>query len=227
MIRDIYALNNQTPIELFRLTRFDRLSPERSIYFCNFTGATFEGIDYTPLGCESEGYDVTSQGTNPMPTLKVSNVGRLISSWIVACERNPTYILEGSRVIRRLTQKKFLDGEAAAGDAIREFPRHIHRIEQIPDINAESVTFKLSNPWELEDVTLPRRLASRDCSWTFRGARCGYAGSVMRDINGRVTTDPAKFDCGGSAAQCAKYFGATAILPFGGYPGIGAFGGVQ
>jgi len=226
VIRDIYSLDNEAPIELFQLTAFDRLRPDRSVYFCNFTGVAFEGITYSPLGCESEGYNVTSQGANPMPTVKVSNVGRLISSWITSCERTPDYVLEGSRVIRRLTQRRFLDGQEFAGDPIRQFAVHVHRIEQIPEISAESVTFKLSNPWELEEVTLTRRIVSRDCSWKFRGPRCGYAGAVMRDINNRVTTDPNKFDCGGTAAQCASYFGNTVILPFGGFPGIGAFGGI-
>jgi lambda family phage minor tail protein L len=226
-MRDLYSLEQETPIELFELTNFNRLNMAETIRFCNYTDVVFEGNQYLALACEAKGFDVTTQGTNPMPTITISNAGRFIGSWIRVCETNSNYFLEGARVIRRMTQKKFLDGQEFEDDPIREYAQHVYRIEQVTDITPEFANFKLSNPWELEGVTLPRRIVHRDCSWTFRGPRCGYAGTVMRDVNGNVTTDPTKFDCGKTAANCAQYFGSNAILPFGGFVNLGAFGGIN
>lgn len=226
-MRDLFSLDNETPIELFEVSRFNRLDMDETLRFCNLSGVTFYGNAYTPLACDAKGFDVVTQGTNPMPTLTVSNIGRFISSWIRVCETNSNYVLEGARVKRRMTQRKFLDDGIAATDPIREFPKHVYRIEQVTDITPEIVTFKLANPWELEGLTLPRRIVHRDCSWVFRGDRCGYDGETMRDINGDITTDETKFDCGQTAANCAQYFGSNVVLPFGGFVNLGAFGGVN
>lgn len=86
-------------------------------YFTNQKSASggnivFGGITYTAIPIQGAGFDVTSSGTLPKPTLTVSNVTR---SFLGAMETFGQFV--GATVTRLRTLDIFLDGAAQANSS--------------------------------------------------------------------------------------------------------------
>lgn len=217
----IESLEQDTKIELFKIDNFNVRNPTEAFYFCNHSGVIFEGIEYQAIGCESDGYDLIGQGSIPNPTIALSNVGSVVSNLIYKLISTPGYRLEGSRVTRITTSRKFLDGQSNDGDSIRQNQPDIYRLEQMQELTYEAVKFKLATAYDLEGDTLPNRIALRSCGSVYRGSECGYLGSDMFTIDNQRTLDPEKDVCGKTLRSCKLRFGSNAVLPFGGFPGLG------
>ncbi len=222
--QNVGTLDLDAIIPLFAFTNYNLLAPNESLRFCNYTGVVYEGMEFMALGCESDGWDFVGQGAIANPTLKVSNVGRVISDWLFKIKSNSNYRLEGATLIRVLTQKKFLDGQPNENDAIKSFTPDKFVIEQVPAETYQAVEFKLSTAFDIDGLTLPSRSALRSCPWIYRSPECGYTGSKMFDLNDQYTTAKYKDKCSKSLSGCRARFGVNAILPFGGFPGLNSFG---
>jgi lambda family phage minor tail protein L len=222
MIADLISLSPDSPIELFEISGWNLTNLAETLYICNFTGVTFEGVNYQAIGCESEGFDLIGQGPIPMPQLTVSNIGRVISDLLFNCKTNTNYRLEGSTVLRRITQKQFLDGQPNAGFAIKELPQQQYIIEQMQEETYLAVKFRLASPFDVEGVTLPARPLLRSCSWRYRSAECGWTGGMFT-LNNQPTTNPALDQCAKSLPACECRFGPYAELNFGGAPGLNTY----
>ncbi|MBW4478652.1 MAG: phage minor tail protein L [Tolypothrix brevis GSE-NOS-MK-07-07A] len=222
MISNLISLNPDSPIELFEISGWNLITPSESLYICNFTGVAFEGTEYSAIGCESEGFDLIGQGSIPTPQLTVSNIGRVISDLLFICKTNPNYRLEGSKVLRRVTQRQFLDGQENVNAAIKELPRQEYIIEQMQEETYLAVKFRLGSPFDVEGVTLPARPLLRSCSWRYRSAECGWTGGMLT-LNNQSTTNSALDQCAKSLPACECRFGQYTDLPFGGAPGLNTY----
>lgn len=215
------SLEQDTKIELFTLDQFNLRNPNEAFYFCNYSGVMFEGIEYTAIGCETDGYDLIGQGSIPNPTIAISNVGNVVSNLIYKLISTPGYRLEGSRVTRITTSKKFLDGQSNVGDSIRQNQPDIFILNQMSELTYQAVRFTLATNFDLEGDLLPSRVALRSCGSVYRSPNCSYLGSDMFTITNQRTLDPDKDVCSKSLTACKRRFGSTSVLPFGGFPGLG------
>lgn len=216
----IESLEQDSKIELFQIDRFNVANPNEAFYFCNYSGITFQGIEYQAIGCESEGYDLIGQGSIPNPSLAISNVGNVVGNLVYKLISTPGYRLEGARVTRITTSRKFLDGQSNAGDSIRQNPSDIYTLEQMQEMTYQAIKFRLATAFDLESDVLPNRIALRSCAWVYRSLECSYLGSDMYDIANKRTLDPDKDVCGKSLKSCKLRFGNASTLPFGGFPGL-------
>jgi lambda family phage minor tail protein L len=222
IISNLLSLNPDSPIELFEISNYNLTAPTETLYICNYPGVSFEGQEYAAIGCESEGFDLIGQGPIPTPQLTVSNIGRVVSTWLTQCKTSPNYRLEGTTVRRRLTQRQFLDGGENSGASIKELPQQTFVIEQVTEETYIAVKFRLGSPFDVEGVTLPARPLLRSCSWRYRSAECGYLGGGFT-LNNVATDNPALDVCAKSLTACEVRFGSYANLPFGGAPGLNTY----
>lgn len=217
----IESLEVDTQIELFQIDQFNLRNPYEAFHFCNYSGITFEGIEYQGIGCESEGYDLIGQGSIANPSIAISNVGSIVSNLIDKLTSTTGYRLEGARVTRKTTSVKFLDGQSRSGDSIRENQPDIYQIEQLVERTYQAVKIRLSTAFDVEGDTLPNRIALRSCGSIYRSIECGYLGSDMYTLTNDRTLDPDKDVCAKSLRACKLRFGSTAVLNYGGFPGLG------
>lgn len=217
----IESLEQDTKLELFILDQFNLRNPNEAFYFCNYSGIIFEGIEYQGIGCESSGYDLIGQGSIPNPTIALSNVGNVVSNLIYKLISTPGYRLEGARVTRITTSKNFLDGQPNSGDSIKQNLPDIYILNQMQELTYQAVKFSLGTAWDVEGELLPNRIALRSCGSVYRSSTCSYLGSSMYTIDNKLTLDPEKDVCAKTLTACRRRFGSTAVLPFGGFVGLG------
>lgn len=233
---NLLSLNPESFIELYEFYNFTYNTVSRQwdnsivIRICNFIeennnipGLSFEGNLYYALGIQGEGFDLIGQGAISTPTLTVSNVGGILTSWLKETRTNPNYRLEQTSVKRRVTQKRFLDGQPNASDSIKELPYQIYTIEQLQEETYQSVKFKLTTPFDTEGITLPARIMSRTCIWKYRGGECGYSGNNKYTIGNELTPDSNLDVCAKTLKACQLRFGQFSTLPFGGFPGLNTY----
>lgn len=205
----------------------------------NFTTSTsktgvvrFRGVSYQTLDVKCEGFEYDGSGALPRPKISLTNVTRLMSS--AAILQND---LLGARFIRTRTYGQFLD-DGPTPDAEAAYGTDVYRFYQKVEHNKRVISWILAAAMDQEGVQLPRRQVLRDvCLWRYRRsvpdangnfagydyskAQCPYTGDQAYDINGNPTT-PDKDAPGRHVVNCCKVrFGASAELPFAGFPGVG------
>lgn len=165
----------------------------------------WQGVEYTAFPIETEGFELTSDSSQPIPRLRVGNVSGAISALCIAYQD-----LLGSILTRHRTLGKYLDaanfpaGNPTA-DPTQERPPDIWYIERKSSEDSEIVEFELAGGASTQGQQLPRRqIVCNQCSWVFKSPECGYVGAA--------TTCDKKF------ATCQALFGANNPLPFGGFP---------
>ena len=177
------------------------------------TKIQWKGNVYEPLPLLSAGYEKTTAGQIPQPSLTVANVLGTFTEVISSLDD-----LVGGKVTRRRTLGKYLDGEPGA-DSTQEFPIDIFFIERKTEETALSITWQLSSVLDLEGVLLPRRVITQNfCQWQYRSSECGYTGGAVADASDRPTGNINLDVCGKRLASCQLRF-VNQSLPFGGFPG--------
>jgi len=176
----------------------------------------FNGITYAATPIEVEGFEMTTKGTLPRPTMRVANANSAISALLVLY--NPLQ----AKVTRIQTCKKFLDavnfsGGNPTGDPTAKFEDQIWYIDRVSQENPQLVEFELTSKLDLLNLALPRRQVLEHCPWQYRGTECGYKGKKYFDVNDNSTT-AANDQCGKRYSSCALRF-TSGNLPFGGFPG--------
>ena len=176
----------------------------------------FNGITYAATPIEVEGFEMTTKGTLPRPTMRVANANSAISALLVLY--NPLQ----AKVTRIRTCKKFLDAVNFSGgnptaDPTAKFEDEIWYIDRVAQENPQLVEFELTSKLDLLNLALPRRQVLEHCPWQYRGSECGYKGKKYFDVNDNTTT-AANDQCGKRYTSCALRF-TSGNLPFGGFPG--------
>ena len=164
------------PADLFYFT--NQIKPDS-------TKIQWKGNIYEPLPLLTAGYEKTTAGQIPQPSLTVANVLGTFTEVI-----NSLDDLVGGKVTRRRTLGKYLDGEPGA-DSTQEFPIDIFFIERKTEETALSISWQLASVLDLEGVQLPRRVITQNfCQWRYRGSECGYTGApVFNSRDQTISTD--------------------------------------
>jgi lambda family phage minor tail protein L len=226
---ELAVLGPNAIIELFELQLDTTLHGASTTYYWHngvnaaVTGnIVFASNTYVRLPVEATGFDYTSSGSLPRPTLRISNLfSDMTTLLLLVNATTPGNDLGGATVRRIRTLKKFLDGEAAA-DPNARFPTEIWYVDRKSNENRDLVEFELASKFDLAGVMLPQRqVIANVCQWKYRGAECGYTGSNYWNVNDQVVGTLAADVCGKRVESCKLRFGATAELPFGSFPGAG------
>ena len=218
----LQSLEPSAIIELFELELTEAVNGVDQTYYYHAgtneltANIVFNGITYTAYPIEVEGFQVTSKGTLPRPSMTIANANNAISSLLALY--NPLQ----AKVKRIRTCKKFLDavnfssGNATA-DPTAKFEDEIWYIDRVANENPQVVEFELTSKLDLTNLALPRRQILEHCPWQYKSTECGYIGTAAFDLNDKPTT-AANDQCGKRYSSCVKRF-PTGLLPFGGFPG--------
>lgn len=204
------------------------------------TPLQWRGESYVPLPITAEGFEVSGRGALPTPTLKISNIGLLPSS-IIQEFGDPV----GSKLTRWVTYSDYLD-DGPLADPNEHYLPEIWVVERKKVQNRLFVEFELSAAMDQQGRKLPGRQVLRDAcvlryrtnipvrtpptfSYNTTDQACPWAGDGEDPANpegpyytkaGVVTANAAEDMCGKKLSDCKLRFGAAAVLPFGGFPGV-------
>ena len=218
----IQSLEPSAIIELFELKLTEAVNGvDETFYYHAGTNEltadiVFNEVTYAAYPIEVDGFQLTTKGTLPRPSMRIANANNAISALLLLY--NPLQ----AQVTRIRTCKKFLDASNfsdgnASADPSAKFEDEIWYIDRVASENPELVEFELTSKLDLTNLALPRRQVLEHCPWKYRGEECGYNGTAYFDLNDKSTTQ-ANDQCGKRYSSCAKRF-PTGLLPFGGFPG--------
>ena len=171
----------------------------RDIYFNN--------LKYSAAPISVEGFEMTTQGTLPRPTISLSvdfNGEQLLARLKVLLETIGD--LTGAKFTRIRTFAKFIDNDISngGGNAIQlidRIPNHdadpnavlardLYFIDRKSNETNRTLEFELASSLDLESATVPKRLVIQDrCQWQYRGAGCCYSNVLNKDTHGLVNSD--------------------------------------
>ncbi len=177
---------------------------------------------YTRFPVQASGFKRSSTGALPRPTLSASNIGGTLAALARAYGG-----FAGCKLTRTRTFARFLDAANFPGgnpeaDPTQLLPQEVWYVDRKSNEDAQTMTFEIASSLDLVAIKLPRRQFIQNCcTWVYRGADCGYAGPPVADIAGNPVTVLAQDVCGKQLSDCKLRFGATAVLPYGGFPGCG------
>jgi len=218
----LQSLEPSAIIELFQLQLTAAVNGVDSTFYYHAgtneltADVVFNGITYSAYPIEADGFEVSSKGTLPRPSMRIANANNAISALIVLY--NPLQ----AKVTRIRTCKKFLDAVNFSGgnptaDPTAKFEDEIWYVDRVANENPELVEFELTSKLDLTNLALPRRQVLEHCPWQYRGSECGYTGTRYFDLNDKAT-NAANDQCAKRYTSCTKRFTSGAI-PFGGFPG--------
>lgn len=224
---DIQTLEPGTLVTLYELDatplggelyRFHPHAQSESIWW--------QGNEYSPWPIIAEGFEMTGQGQQPMPTLTVGNVDGFITALVIYFDD-----LVGSKLTRHRTLGRYLDAVNFAGgnpeaDPDEELPPDVWYIERKITEDNTAIKFELASALDFMNVQLPRgQIVANVCRWLsiggYRGPYCGYSGPPVATEADIITTDAARDKCGGRLGSCKLRFGQTKPLPYGSFPAAG------
>ncbi len=186
------------------------------------------GNNYLRFPVEAEGFEYSGNGQLPRPKIRISNVLNTITALILTLPNG----LEGAKFTRIRTLARYLDAVNFPGsvnpygapDPTAEFPQEIYYVDRKVAENRDLVEFELAAVFDLVGVRAPKRqCVANTCQWKYRSVECGYTGSNYFNENDQPTTSLSTDVCGKRLSSCKARFGSTAELPFGSFPGIGAY----
>ena len=228
MIRaEIQSLSPSAVVELFELD-YSNYTNGAVVRFHAGTNqlnspVVWKGLEYIPMPIEATDFEMSTTGSLPRPKIRVANVDGIISATIMAFDD-----LVGAKVTRRRTMTKFLDAVNFQGgvnpdaDPTQAFQDDIWYVERKVSETRYMVEWELSSAFDLMGVRLPyRQVIQNSCTWRYRGAECGWTGSNF-DKND-TACNPDKDECAKRLSSCRARFGASAILPYGGFPGASRY----
>jgi len=242
-VSELQKINPSSIIELFELVTVEALHGSATTYRFH-AGSTdvgsgdivWDGNTYTKFPIQIEGFEYNAEsGSLPRPTIRVANLLGTITTILLGVNATtPGNDLTGAKVTRIRTLVRYIDDVNFDGgsnpfgtpDTSSKLPDEIYYVARKVSETRDIVTFELAAAFDLAGIRAPKRQCSANlCSWIYKGSECGYAGSNYFDENDNTVTSSADDKCGKRLNSCAIRFGSTAELPFGGFPGIGAFNG--
>jgi lambda family phage minor tail protein L len=142
--------------------------------------------------------------------------------------------LTGAKLTRVRTLVRYIDAVNFTGgtnpygtpDTSATLPSEVYYLARKVAETRDAVEFEAAGKFDLAGIRAPKRQCSANlCPWIYKGSECGYSGSSYFDENDKAVEASADDVCGKRLSSCQARFGATAELPFGAFPGIGAFNG--
>lgn len=179
---------------------------------------TWRGNKYMPYPVQTTGFELSGTGTSNRPKLTASNLMGMMTGL-----NNSFDDLAGGIVTRiqvfviHLDEENFIDGNPKADPEQEVISRYV--IERLVSQDADSASYELALPCELDNAIVPARAISTDvCVWRYRSSECSYTGGAVADEEDKPTSDMAKDVCGKRVASCKLRFGEIGVLPYGGFP---------
>jgi lambda family phage minor tail protein L len=153
---------------------------------------TFQGDDYMPVPIMMEGFEFTSGGKLPRPSLTIGNLATVGYTGRRVSELCRLYDdLADAIIYRKFTLFEFLDGQPGA-DPLAEMPVEAWAIDSKVAETRDTVSFNLSAPFDVEGAKIPRQqVLANACRWIYRGPiGCIYAGVPKTDQYGVAFVGP-------------------------------------
>lgn len=184
----------------------------------------WQGQQYDAWPCKIEGREANGDGTAVSPKLTVANVdGSIAALCGMYQDMKQAKVIIHETFSHYLDAVNFSDGNPLANPNAEMVD--IWYIDSKSLATDEEVQFKLSSPVDVSGQQLPGRMMTNKCTWClrgeYRGADCGYTGTLYFDKFGNPVTNPAQDECAGTVAACKLRQGADSKLTFGGFPAIG------
>ena len=242
-VSELQKINPSSIIELFELVTVEALHGSATTYRFH-AGSTdvgsgdivWDGNTYSKFPIQIEGFEYNAEsGSLPRPTIRVANLLGTITTILLGVNATtPGNDLTGAKVTRIRTLVRYIDDVNFDGgsnpfgtpDTTSKLPDEIYYVARKVSETRDIVTFELAAVFDLAGIRAPKRQCSANlCSWIYKGSECGYSGTKYFDENDNTVSSSADDKCGKRLNSCAIRFGSTAELPFGGFPGIGAFNG--
>jgi lambda family phage minor tail protein L len=183
----------------------------------------WQGQEYAPFPIQASGFELSTGGQLPRPTLVVSNVLGIVTALVLTYRD-----LLGAKVTRKRTMQKYLDavnfdgGVNPTADPTAEFPDDVFFIEAKKNETPELIEFELSSSFDVQNVQLPKRqIIQNICPWRYRGPECGYTGTDYFNSNDQPVGTLQQDVCGKRLTSCKLRFGQFEELPYGGFPAAG------
>jgi len=243
-VSELQSVNPSSIIELFELELFANIHGSSFTYrFHAGTNAlttngdiVWDGNTYSKLPIEADGFEYNAEsGSLPRPTIRVANLlGSITAILLGVNETTAGNDLTGAKLTRIRTLVRYIDAANFTGstnpygtpDTSAKLPDEIYYCARKVTETRDLVEFELAAAFDLAGVRAPKRQCSANlCPWIYKGSECGYSGTSYFDENDKAVTASADDKCGKRLSSCQARFGATNELPFGGFPGIGAFNG--
>ena len=204
-LTELDTLNDDGLIYLFSISKVGATT----FYICAHTNVSFAGVVYNPIPIQVTGFEVSTEGSLPRPTLSVADefgIMRLLAE---------TYGgLENWTVTVKMTKRRYLDaGETPNTSAVTPTQRYIIG-RKTSDIPGQVVSYELRAAIDFNQQKLPRRSLSRSCSWRYRSTECAYSGQGYT-LGNQPTSDPVQDICGKSLSSCET---RNNTINFGGMP---------
>jgi lambda family phage minor tail protein L len=187
---------------------------------------TWGGQPYSPLPMDATGFQMTTKGPPPTPSVTISNIFGAANSLLDNFSG-----LVGALLTRILTLRRFLD-DGSSPDANAYITRDKFVVAQKTSHNALAIVFKLATKFDQQGTMLPRRQILRDvCSHTYRfwdpnigafnysKASCPYTGNWFSDPS-NTPSGPQNDQCSRTIVGCSQRFGGQ-VLPARFFPGVG------
>jgi lambda family phage minor tail protein L len=186
----------------------------------------FGGITFTPIPLQTEGWEITSEGSMPRPTMRVSTKSPVFASFVREYDNGV-----GAVVYRQRTYARFLDGHEDANPNA-QFSIDVYRINEKTDEYGGILEWELTSYFDLEGKKIPGRQILRDtCTHIYRRwngtdfdyskATCPYAGENFWKPDGTPTSNAAEDRCGKKLSDCKLRFGENQPLYTRAFPGVG------
>jgi len=186
----------------------------------------WQGVQYAPFPIKAEGFEYNGRGQSPRPKVTVSDVFGIMSSLNREFDD-----MVGGKVIRRRTLSQYLDavnfpgGVNSSADPSAAFPDDIYYVERKISEEGDVCEYELAGIYDLGTLQLPlRQVIANCCTALYLSPECGYTGPSVADVNDNPTGSQEYSgvdDCGRRVASCKLRFGASAELPFAGFPSAG------
>ena len=190
IIRHVFEVEPTAMVELFSLYYDYQNDSQAVIHFHPGTHGVnqkivFDEQQYLPIPMESEGFEVLGNQKLPRPKIRVSNAGMYVSSLLRQYDN-----LNNAKLERRRTFVKFLDdtnfpngNPFGSSNPNSKMPTEKYFVSRKILENKLFVELELVTSLEFENVNVPNRLvASRYCTWIYRGPGCRY-GSKCQSLS--------------------------------------------
>ena len=147
----------------------------------------WQGVSYTPVPIEVEGFEVNGNGQLSRPKIRIANVDFLITSLL----QNNEDMIYG-KIVRKRTLLKYIDDVNFDGgnpfgdpDQTAEISEEEYLISQKITENKLYVELELTSPLDLDNYEVNNRvILGKYCSWLYRGEGCLYNGAPVEQEDG-------------------------------------------
>lgn len=169
------------------------------------TSVVWQGQTYLPMPIQAEGFEWSTKGALPRPRMRVAALDGVVGGLVRDLDD-----LVGAVVTLKRCHAKHLDavnfpgGVNPSADPAACWEDETWVVERKTAESQTVIEFELAAPLDVQNAQIPkRRINANVCAWN-DAAVCIYSvGGV----------------CGKRLADCKTLWGATADLPFGGFPG--------